>query len=106
MSNGIKIGFLAIVVMALGYFTYGNTISGALGILLLVIGTELTILLSLIPFVGMLFAYIVNTTYTYPVIMGFTGITETWLTTVILTIYTILSVIITGATTAFILNWK
>ncbi len=104
MSNAIKTGLFTIVMMALGYFVYGNSVAGALGILLLTIGTELTILLSLIPFAGMFMAYIVNTTYTYPLIMGFTGLGESWLTTAILAIYTVMSVIITAATTWFVMS--
>lgn len=102
----IGIGCLSIVFSVLAYFVYGNSISAMLGMLILVIGSFLTTLLSLIPFVGVIIAYFTNTIYTYPAIMDFVGITPTWLTNLLLIFHTALGVILTAITSYVVLNLR
>jgi len=106
MSNSIRIGFMSIVFSVLAYFVYGNSISAMLGMLLLVIGSALTTLLSLIPFVGVIIAYFANTVYTYPTIMHFVGITPTWLTTLLLVFHSVIGVVFTIIISAVVLKLR
>lgn len=103
-SGGLGIGMFTIVAAILAYFVYGHSISAALGMVLLVIGSGFTTILSLIPFVGVFISYYINITYTYPIIMGFTGLTTTWLITAVLVIHTILGIIFTFVTSMAVLT--
>lgn len=105
-DSGIRIGFFSILFSVLAYFVYGNSISAMLGMFILVIGSFLTTLLSLIPFVGVIIAWFANTIYTYPAIMDFVGITPTWLTTLLLIFHTMLGVIITAITSYAVLSLR
>ncbi len=105
-NNSIGIGLTSIVFSVLAYFVYGDSISAMLGMLLLVIGSSLTTLLSLIPFVGVIIAYFTNTIYTYPTIMHFVGITPTWLTTLLLVFHTVIGVVLTIVTSAAVLKLR
>ncbi len=105
-NNKMGIGLVSIVFSVLAYFVYGNSISAMLGMLLLVIGSGLTSVLSIIPFVGVLIAYFVNTAYTYPIIMHFVGITPTWLTAILLVFHSVVGVVITIKTSISVLKWR
>lgn len=105
-NDRIGIGVFSILFSVLAYFVYGNSISAMLGMFLLVIGSSLTTLLSLIPFIGVIIAYFTNTIYTYPAIMDFVGITPTWLTNLLLIFHTVLGVIITAITSYVVLKLR
>lgn len=102
-NNSSGIGISTIFLTILAYFVYEKSISAMLGMFLLVLGSGVTTLLSLIPIFGIFITYYINTSYTYPTIMQFTGLTPTWLTTSLLIFHTIIGVILTLVTSFVII---
>ena len=92
-KHGTWIG--TILVGILGYFVYGNTLTGALGMVLLWIVMGLTSLLSIIPLVGFAIAGVVNKFYTMPAVLNLVGLEYTWLTTGMFWFQAIIGLIIT-----------
>ncbi len=103
-NNSSGIGILSIIFTIMAYFVYERSISAMLGMLLLVIGSGITSILSLIPIFGIFISYYINIAYTYPTVMQFTGLTPTWLTTLLLGCHTIIGVILTLITSIALIH--
>lgn len=104
MDLKFSISTTTILFTIVAYFVYGHNISAALGMFLLIVGSALTTLLSLIPFIGVYVAFLVNTMYTYPTIIVFTGMYPTWITTLLLGFHTVIGVILTTVTSLITLS--
>jgi len=93
--GGIGIDFLLILLFsALGYFVY-HGVDGFLAMLILTILYALATLLSLIPFAGAFFQWLVMTYAIRPFVFHLTHIYSTWLTSVAFWVYLGLGIIIT-----------
>jgi len=104
-SSEISIGSewtLIILWAALGYFVY-NGLKGVFAMLILSILFALATFLALIPFVGVLLQGLVMHFIIAPWVFEFTGITATWLTSLIFWIDIIFGCIITVAISLFAL---
>ncbi len=75
--------YSTILLLLLSYFVYNKDINMVLGMLLLSIVSGFSIIISVIPGVGFLALYYVNLNYLYPNIFQFTGLYETWVTTIL-----------------------
>jgi hypothetical protein len=94
-NYSLKISWLLTILwVALGYFVYGG-FSGALAILVLSLLFSVTILVSLIPFVGVVIQGLIMNYWIVPWTFGVTGITATWLTGIIFWINIIIGLIFT-----------
>lgn len=109
----IKFGGFAtsieLLLVALAYFVYGRTLDAVFGMVILTIVTTFPIILvSIIPFAGVFLALSMATGYLYPLVFGFTGLTATWVTTLLLTIQIIIGAIVTMAATFYTIKlfWK
>jgi fructose-specific phosphotransferase system IIC component len=92
---GLKISWLfTILWVALGYFVYGG-LSGALAILVLSLLFDVVILVSLIPFVGVVIQGLIMNYLIAPWVFGVTSITATWLTTSMFWINIIIGFVLT-----------
>ena len=93
--GGIGIDILLILLFsALGYFVY-HGVDGALAMLILTILYALATLLSLIPFAGAFFQWLVMTYAIRPFVFHLTHIYSTWLTSAAFWVYLGLGIIIT-----------
>jgi len=77
----------------LGYFVYGQTLSGVLATVIYAFGVCLISVLGFIPFVGPIFSFAVSRFAFQPWLFDLTGIYSTWLTTIILAVATIFSIV-------------
>ena len=103
-SSGISIGgtwLLIILWAALGYFVY-NGLTGVFAMIILGVLFGLVILLASIPFVGVVIQGLVMYFLIQPWVFDFTGITGTWLTSLIFWIDIIFGCIITLVMTLFV----
>lgn len=82
MSSTHLVSTWTLLIAALGYFVYGG-INGALAIFVLYSLSGLLALLGFIPVLGVILTYIVNDLFVFPVVFSLTGITATWLTSLI-----------------------
>jgi hypothetical protein len=93
-NNSYTTPFLLILLwMLLGYFIYGG-VDGALAMGLLGLLYALSILISLIPFAGIFIQYYVMIDVIFPYICEITGITATWLTTVMFAVNLIFGILV------------
>jgi len=93
---------LTVMFSLLGYFVYGS-INGALAILLLDLVCDLTVLVSVIPFVGCLIqAFLMK--MIIPKIAAITGIHLTWLTTAIFWTNLLFGVVVTAIVSIMVLK--
>lgn len=75
-----KLGTLVLIIATvLGYFVYGNTVAGALGVFLYAIAIGLISILGAIPVIGVFIVYILAS-WIGPIILAYTGIVATTLT--------------------------
>jgi hypothetical protein len=72
----------------IGYFMYDG-LSGSLAMIILCMVCLITMILSVIPFIGYPLQYLVSKMVVVPWVMSLTGIHDTWLTSVIFFIYLI-----------------
>jgi len=79
-AGGGGIGIFLIIFPALGYFVYDG-IDGAFAMAILWIAYGAIALTALIPFIGIGLQYWLSMEIALPVIISFTGIEPTWLTT-------------------------
>lgn len=94
-----------IVVAILAWFVYG-TISGVLAMLLLEIVIMFSALIALIPFVGILFMYLLSEMVIIPSVLSFTHVEYTWLVSAIKIFAYVIGGILTVITTFAVLGLK
>lgn len=94
-----------IVIAILAWFVYG-TLNGVLAMLLLEIVISISLLIALIPFVGILFMYLLSEMYIIPNILSFTHIEYTWLVDAIKIFAYVIGFFITAITTFMVLGLK
>jgi hypothetical protein len=95
MGEGTNVGipFLGIAA-AFAFFIYGG-MAGVFGIIIYTFLVGLVaILVGLIPGIGFVFAYLINTAVVVPWVFAYTGIAASWLTTLILVIYSAISLFV------------
>ena len=106
---GLGFDFLLVVLFgALGYFVY-HGVGGALAMVILTILYALATLLSLIPFAGAFFQWLVMTFAIKPFVFHLTHIYSTWLTSAAFWVYLGLGIVMTAIMTlaalAVLLKW-
>lgn len=94
-----------IVIAILAWFVYG-TISGVLAMILLEIVIMFSVLIALIPFIGIFLMYGLSEAYIIPSVLSFTRIEYTWLVTAIKIFAYIIGFILTIITTFVVLGLK
>lgn len=72
-----------ILVFILGFFQYGQTLSGGLATVLLAIVFALFAIIGVVPILGLAFYAYFSLTWLMPQLINFTGTSESWLTTII-----------------------
>jgi len=85
-----------ILIIILSWFVYG-TWSGVLSMLLLYIVLGISLIISIIPFIGIILMYIISESWTIPTILSFTNTEYTWIVTLIKVLIYIFGFIITAA---------
>jgi hypothetical protein len=94
--TGIGIDFFLVILFgALGYFVYGG-VGGALAMVILTILYALATFLSLIPFAGAFFQWLVMTYAIRPFVFHLTHIHSTWLTFAAFWVYLGLGIVLTA----------
>jgi hypothetical protein len=88
----------------LGYFVYGETVAGALGMAILAIVLDISLAIALIPFAGVFIQFAVNLLFIIPNILGLTGLWDTWLVTVLFILTTVVGAVLTLFTTSMVLG--
>lgn len=84
-----------ILAAILGYFVYNQTLAGAFGSVLLCIVLEASIFISVIPFAGVFVQAFVNINFLIPGVLGFTGLWDTWLVTLMFAVSTAFGILVT-----------
>lgn len=92
-----------IILAIVAYFVYGKSIDASLAIIILSYISGLIALLGFIPVIGVIGTYVLWNIL-FSKIMILTGITATWITTVIFSIMILASILFTFISTAIILN--
>lgn len=98
-NSSFNIGFglkLLVLYTILGYFVYDNSVEGAIAVLCASIVIGIVMLLSLVPIFGWIAAILINYFYVIPKILLLTGITWTWLITLIFVVDIVIGLILTG----------
>jgi len=93
-----------IIFFLLGYFLYGS-LNAALAVLLLALLLDLFNLISIIPFVGA-FIYFFVAKWLQSQILALTGLTPTWLTSLIFAVSVAISIIVTFLCTLGVLSLR
>lgn len=103
LKCNVSFGFLIISVTLsiISYYVYGRSIDAALGIFLLNIIDILPILLGLVPIAGPFLTYF-TWNWLFDIIVGWTGIYQTWLTSLIFTIAMFSSIILNIISSYFV----
>lgn len=96
---------ILIIVAILAWFVYG-TLNGVLAMLLLEIVISISLLIALIPFVGILFMYLLSEMVIIPNILSFTHIEYTWLVGAIKIFAYAIGFILTVITSFIVLGLK
>lgn len=81
-SGGIGTGSTTILLAAIAYFVYGG-ISGSLAVIILALLSGLAGIVSFIPIVGVGIQWYIMSNWIFPWTFGLTGITATWITSLI-----------------------
>ena len=103
LNFGVGVSSFVALIASLGYFVYDG-LHGVFGIVILSIVLGITTLIALIPFAGFLVQIVIMYSLAIPWIFEFTGLTGTWLTSVIFWVYAILGFIVTVITTLIVFN--
>jgi hypothetical protein len=104
-QTGASILFSTPIIFGLlGYFVYGETLAGALGMAILAIVLDISLAIALIPFAGVFIQFAVNLLFIIPNILGLTGLWDTWLVTVLFILATVVGAILTLFTTSMVLG--
>jgi len=93
----ISTPIIMILIVILSWFVYGAW-SGVLSMLLLYIVLGISLIISIIPFIGIILMYIISESWTIPTILSFTNTEYTWIVTAIKIFIYICGFIITAAT--------
>lgn len=94
MGRSLLFGiFLVLVWMLFGFFVYGG-INGAFAVGILALLCWISVLLALIPFIGIIAQILVMLAYILPIIQRYTGIEANAFTTLILGVYAFYGLII------------
>lgn len=83
---------------SVGYFVYGG-LDGVFGIIIFTTLLSLTVFLNLIPVLGFIIQVVLILMWLSPMILNFSGIGETWLTTTITGFILVISLIVNGLMT-------
>jgi len=99
----ISTPIMLIITAILAWFVYG-TINGVFSMVLLDIILSISLIIAMIPIVGIFIMMMITEIFTIPMILSFTNIEYTWLVTAMKVVTYIIGTIITLVTTIWILN--
>ena len=94
----------SLFMMALGFFVYGG-LTGAFGMIVFGGLCTLTVLIGLVPYVGVFIQMLVLFMFVVPFVFEWTGLYHTWLTWLEIIASIVLGAIATAITTIAIRNW-
>lgn len=85
----ISFGSSGIIILSgiIGYFVYGQSVAGALGMILLAASLSILALISFIPIVGLPIYLYVGWEHLLPKVLDFAGLEPTWLSTGLFALY-------------------